>query len=168
MKTVLQLVFACVSLTGFSLAGSTRPLSKPVQSLWLEQNGTRTLTQIALQTRMTGTIAPDIVVARGATRIWYSPRGIGAQLQIDTVGKYQRLLITDPSKKIWDYLGSSYKALGQYDVVNAFYAPNGPFKGWTATLVSYRGGGVGLEMLPPQLWARFMGEKYVRWVKSKI
>jgi hypothetical protein len=129
----------------------------------------RTLTQAWLFAARAGTTPPDVVVAEGKTRIWRNPTGIGEQLQIDQMGEAYRFSITNPSKKIWDYLGDSYKSLGDFKEVSVFYARDGVLKGWVATMVVFRDStDTGLEILPPKLWRQLNGLEFEKWVRDRI
>ena len=137
---------------------------KPVKS-----EPARTFTQAWLFAARAGTTPPDVVIAKGKTRIWHSPTGIGGQLQIDQIDGSYRFLVTNPSKKIWDYLGDSYKTLGDFKEVSVFYARDGVLKGWVATMVVFRDStDTGLEILPPKLWRRLNGLEFEKWVRERI
>jgi hypothetical protein len=101
------------------------------------------------------------------TQVWRDEAFVGKVLQVDKI-KGTRVLITDPSRKIWDYLGASYKNLGEHGGYLVFYATDGVFKGWIARYLAYKNGQTSLEMFSPEAQSSAIAKDTALWVKGKL
>jgi hypothetical protein len=101
------------------------------------------------------------------TQVWRDEAFVGKVLQVDKI-KGTRVLITDPSRKIWDYLGASYRDLGEHGEYLVFYATDGVFKGWIARYLAYKNGQTSLEMFNPGAQSSAIAKDTALWVKGKL